>query len=96
MTTPIIHVHIREDFSPFTHLAAQFPKPIAPPERSIREMILPMRPQTIISHTMSGSSMVSVKIVLNSLTTFTVFAAIMRPMRHDSTRDSKILLVIKM
>ena len=96
MAIPIIQVQTRDDFSPFACLVAQFPKAIAPPARSIKAMILPIRPQTIISHAMSGSSIVSVKMVLNSLKTLTVFAAIIRPIRQESTRDSKILLVIKM
>ena len=59
MMMPRIQVQIREDFRVFALVAAHRPKAKAPPVFSMRAMMEPIRPQTIISQAVSSSIIVS-------------------------------------
>lgn len=61
MIIPNIHVYINADLEFLARLDAHSPNAKAPPDRSIKLIILPIRPHTMISHVMSGSNITPVK-----------------------------------
>ena len=102
---PRIQVQIREDVLVFACLAVHLPKAKAPPVFSISAMMLPIRPQTMISQTMSSSIMVAVTISLKVLTMLvshmpspvvTGRVTMTTPIRDASTRPSTTRFVAKM
>ena len=54
ITIPRIQVQMSEDFLVFALFETHSPKANAPPDFSIREMMLPISPHTMISHAISS------------------------------------------
>ena len=97
MMQPRIHVHISAVFSVFALADAHCPNAYAPPERSIREMMPPISPQTMISHAMSSDIIVARSESLNACSVLDPFShTMMNPTTAPMVRASMILFVMNM
>ena len=90
---PRIQVHIRADFSECAFVAANSPNANAPPDLSSRVTIPPIRPHTMISHAISGSTITSPNTVEKSATTLIVPCSMISAMITARVSASRILFV---
>ena len=95
MITPRNHVHISVPFLVLHLFDTQSPNAIAPPALSIRVIILPISPHTIISQPVSSSIITSVIVVLR-LPIMSVGFTRISPTIEARNNASRILLVVNM